>query len=220
MRFRTLLSTVLLAVIPFAASAGKSPAVSPLSAYVAKNFPDFYPGEFSDDPDVAEDLDGDGLPEKLYELYSNKDNNEIRFVVFKGMPAQSSEVVLLAASKPAENCMHGYEISAKKGVLEFSCFHSSVDGVNSWRVEKFAIRKGRLRLIGEENFDSSQANDANPDTDPNFVSTSISTNYMTGDVITTQTKHGKTAVSEEHNKLSPGERKPKYFDDCDYCFGF
>ena len=176
-----------------------------LSDYVSKAYPDCA-------CEIAETVKGDLVGDDLSEtavFISLDEGNQSKILILKGV--RSEKIVPIAISKSFENCQHGNEISIDKKTLVISCFHNGDGSIDSFDEVKYAFRKGRLRLIGK---DSALVNGASFTPELSRHDINESTNYLTGNVITTKKwQTGKTthAVS----KLTQKQMIPRYFEDFD-----
>jgi hypothetical protein len=164
-----------------------------------------FPG-FEIEEESRGDLDADGIFEVALLLDGLKKDNTKVLIVLR--PSANGMASILAATKPFLNCQHGTEFSLHRRSLRIACFHSSSTMHSSFEM-KYALRDGRLQLIGEENSTESLPGAAG---DPNRPDTYTSTNYLTGTVITTKKHNGRT-VSRTSGRLSDAERRPRYLED-------
>lgn len=176
-----------------------------LSDYVSKTYPDCA-------CEINEIVKGDLTVDMLAETLVNiglDEGNQSKILVLKGV--RSDKVVPIAISKPFENCQHGNEISIDKKTLVISCFHNGDGSIDSFDNVKYAFRKGRLRLIGKE---SALINGTSFTPELSRPDINESTNYLTGNVITT--KKWQTG-KRTHNvsKLTQKQMIRRYFEDFD-----
>ena len=162
---------------------------------------DFYP--FSEIVGAeAGDLDGDGVDEHV--LLLSADENMQRLLIVGTKPNGGIEPV--SVSKPISHCHHGREIWIQKKSLYVHCFHSMSQSMSSNWTYQFAVRDGRIRLIGSESWWAATSDDpANPEH-------STSTNYLTGNVIESKTVK-RRVVLQKKSRLPATERKPQFFDE-------
>lgn len=170
-----------------------------LNQFVATKFPEHEPEETA-----SSDLDGDGTLETAI-LLGAKDNMQ-RLLVLR--ETGDGSVAQLSVSKAFVRCMHGYELSMKKKSLFLLCFHGGASQPSVHTSYQFSIRKGRLRLVGQE---YSVVADPDDPASAKSLDTYESINYLTGGRIETRKSKGHT-LNRKLTKLSASEQQPKFLE--------
>lgn len=145
------------------------------------------------------DLDGDGVADMAYVVISN-DGEHLFVGVLRGRPDGS--FVPWTHSQRLEHLQRSREVTIRGKTLEISLFRNGLSW-GSWSTEKYSWRDDRLVRVGSEFFLQSPFRD---DESGPISTQRISTNYLTGAVIRTDTigkKRTTSSSKSERRELEP-----------------
>ena len=155
---------------------------------------------------VAGDLNGDGASNHV--LLLNVDEGLQQQLLVLGARA-GGRVELVSASRPFGHCHHGREIWIQRKSVYVHCFHSRSFSMFSHWTYQFAMRKGRMQLIGEESYwEETKDGQPVPGNPLHFTST----NYLTGEEIQSDKVNGRVVLRKK-TVLPEVERRPKFLED-------
>lgn len=150
--------------------------------YIKSRYPNY---EIIAEAHAEGDINGDGISDAAFLIISHPRENHVRLVILEGKPDGGFSQLVI--SRNWSQPQHGVDFDIRKRSIFVQTFHGDQFEGYFYRYQ-FQYKDNRLVLIGEDSGSELSSEEARSPS----RKTSISTNYLTGDVIKGITEKGKT----------------------------